>query len=63
MKKDYVEQVAGKIIEQLEQGTAPWQKPWEPGSCACLITMPPVKNIVALTACGCTCRATAIRDG
>lgn len=31
MKKDYVEQVAGKIIEQLEQGTAPWQKPWEPG--------------------------------
>jgi putative DNA primase/helicase len=24
--------VAEKLIEQLEQGTAPWQKPWEPGA-------------------------------
>lgn len=31
MKKEYAEQVAAKIIEQLEQGTAPWQKPWQPG--------------------------------
>lgn len=27
----YVEKVANKIIEQLEQGTAPWQRPWKPG--------------------------------
>jgi len=27
----YVEEVATKIIKQLEQGTAPWQKPWRPG--------------------------------
>jgi antirestriction protein ArdC len=28
----YYEQVANKLIEQLEAGTAPWQKPWAPGS-------------------------------
>lgn len=31
MKPGYAEEVAGRIIEQLEQGTAPWIKPWEPG--------------------------------
>lgn len=31
MKKEYAEEVAARIIEQLEQGTAPWQKPWLPG--------------------------------
>jgi len=31
-KTPYYEQVATKLIEQLEAGTAPWQKPWEPGS-------------------------------
>lgn len=31
MKKEYAEEVAAKIIEQLQQGTAPWQKPWKPG--------------------------------
>lgn len=31
MKQEYAEQVAAKIIEQLQQGTAPWQKPWQAG--------------------------------
>ena len=31
MNKEYAEEVAGRIIEQLKQGTAPWQKPWKPG--------------------------------
>jgi antirestriction protein ArdC len=31
-KAPYYEQVANKLIEQLEAGTAPWQKPWEPGT-------------------------------
>ncbi|GLR55188.1 zincin-like metallopeptidase domain-containing protein [Shinella yambaruensis] len=31
MKKGYAEEVANRIIEQLEQGSAPWQKPWAPG--------------------------------
>ncbi|MDW2799583.1 zincin-like metallopeptidase domain-containing protein [Clostridium boliviensis] len=30
-KKPYHVQVAERLIEQLEKGTAPWQKPWEPG--------------------------------
>jgi putative DNA primase/helicase len=32
MKKDYVAGVAQKLIEQLEQGTAPWVKPWTAGT-------------------------------
>lgn len=31
-KRDYVQEVADRVIEQIEAGTAPWQKPWEPGS-------------------------------
>jgi putative DNA primase/helicase len=31
MANDYVDQVAGSIIRQLKEGTAPWQKPWQPG--------------------------------
>jgi putative DNA primase/helicase len=30
-KKPFHERVAEKLIEQLEQGTAPWQRPWEGG--------------------------------
>jgi putative DNA primase/helicase len=29
--QDYVRAVAERLIEQLEQGTAPWVKPWSPG--------------------------------
>ncbi|HYN76570.1 MAG TPA: ArdC-like ssDNA-binding domain-containing protein [Lamprocystis sp. (in: g-proteobacteria)] len=31
-KVPYYEQVANKLIEQLQAGTAPRQKPWAPGS-------------------------------
>jgi len=31
MATDYVDQVAGAIVEQLKAGTAPWIKPWQPG--------------------------------
>jgi len=31
MRKEYAEEVAARIIRQLQQGTAPWQKPWKPG--------------------------------
>ncbi|EPJ2694282.1 zincin-like metallopeptidase domain-containing protein [Vibrio cholerae] len=31
-KKPFHEIVAENLIEQLKAGTAPWQKPWEPGS-------------------------------
>ncbi len=30
-KTPYHEQIANKLIEQLKAGTAPWQKPWQPG--------------------------------
>jgi len=30
-RKVYHEQVAESLIAQLKQGTAPWQKPWQPG--------------------------------
>ena len=31
MARDYVEQVAVALIEQLKAGTAPWLRPWSPG--------------------------------
>ena len=30
-KSDYAQEVAAKIITQLEAGTAPWQRPWKAG--------------------------------
>lgn len=31
-KKPYYETISERLIQQLEEGTAPWQKPWEPGT-------------------------------
>jgi antirestriction protein ArdC len=31
MVTEYAKKVAEGLIEQLKQGTAPWQKPWQPG--------------------------------
>ena len=28
----FVKNVASRLIEQIRNGTAPWQKPWEPGT-------------------------------
>ncbi len=36
-KKSYPERVAEKLIEQLKQGTAPWQKPWAAGEAGSFI--------------------------
>ncbi len=41
-KKPYHVQVAEKLIEQLKQGTAPWQKPWEPGNPNSMLPYNPV---------------------
>ena len=30
-KKDYYKEIADKLIKNLEEGTAPWQKPWQEG--------------------------------
>ena len=32
MNREFSKDVAERVIEALEQGTAPWQRPWEPGS-------------------------------
>lgn len=40
-KKPFHETVAEKLIEQLKAGTAPWQKPWEPGEPSAHIPMNP----------------------
>lgn len=29
--ESYADKVAARLIEQLQQGTAPWQRPWKPG--------------------------------
>jgi putative DNA primase/helicase len=41
LKKPFHEQVAENLIEQLKQGTAPWQKPWEPGEPSSFIPINP----------------------
>ena len=40
-KKPFHEFVAEKLIEQLKAGTAPWQRPWEPGEPNAYLPMNP----------------------
>lgn len=40
-KKPFHEKVAEKLIQQLKEGTAPWQKPWEPGQPRAFIPINP----------------------
>ena len=41
-KKPFHEEVAERLIQQLKQGTAPWQRPWEPGEPNAFIPMNPI---------------------
>lgn len=41
-KKPFHETVAENLIKQLEQGTAPWQRPWEPGDAGSFVPFNPV---------------------
>lgn len=41
-RKSFHESVAENLIRQLEQGTAPWQRPWEPGDSGSLVPINPV---------------------
>lgn len=41
-KKPFHEVVAERLIQQLKQGTAPWQRPWQPGAPNALIPMNPI---------------------
>jgi putative DNA primase/helicase len=41
LKKPFHEVVAEKLIEQLKAGTAPWQRPWEPGEPNAYLPMNP----------------------
>jgi len=40
-KRPFHEVVAERLIEQLKAGTAPWQRPWEPGQPGAFIPMNP----------------------
>jgi putative DNA primase/helicase len=40
-KKPFHETVAEKLIEQLREGTAPWQKPWQPGEAGAFMPINP----------------------
>jgi antirestriction protein ArdC/phage/plasmid primase-like uncharacterized protein len=41
-KKPFHETVAENLIKQLEQGTAPWQRPWEPGDPGSFVPINPL---------------------
>lgn len=42
VKKPFHEVVAEKLLEQLKNGTAPWQRPWAPGEPSGMLPMNPV---------------------
>lgn len=42
VKKPFHETVAEKLIEQLQEGTAPWQKPWRAGDAGSFLPMNPI---------------------
>lgn len=41
-KQSFPDKVAEKLIEQLREGTAPWQKPWQPGEATSRLPVNPV---------------------
>ena len=41
-KPSFSEMVAEKLIKQLEEGTAPWQRPWNPGESGAFLPYNPV---------------------
>ncbi len=43
-KKPFHETVAEKLIKQLEEGTAPWQRPWNPGDSGAFLPYNPVTD-------------------
>lgn len=42
MTRSFVEMVADRLIEQLKEGVAPWQKPWQPGEAEASMPTNPV---------------------
>nr|WP_229202225.1 zincin-like metallopeptidase domain-containing protein [Pseudoduganella aquatica] len=42
MSKSFVETVAERLIDQLKEGVAPWQKPWQPGEAGAAMPTNPV---------------------
>jgi antirestriction protein ArdC/phage/plasmid primase-like uncharacterized protein len=44
VKKPFHEIVAEKLITQLEAGTAPWQRPWNPGAASTFLPYNPVTD-------------------
>jgi antirestriction protein ArdC len=45
-KRDFRQEVTDNIVEMLEKGTAPWQKPWEPTAGAFDMPMNPTTEKV-----------------
>ena len=43
-KRDFRQEVTDRIVKMLEDGVAPWQKPWEPGPASIGIPMNPTTD-------------------
>jgi antirestriction protein ArdC len=43
-KRDFRQEVTDRIVKMLEEGVAPWQKPWEPGMSAAQMPMNPTTD-------------------
>ena len=43
-KRDFRREVTDQIVKLLEEGTAPWQKPWQPGETSSLMPRNPITD-------------------
>ncbi len=43
-KRDFRQEVTDRIVKMLEEGVAPWQKPWEPGASSAGMPMNPTTD-------------------
>ena len=43
-KRDFRQEVTDRIVNMLEDGVAPWQKPWEPGRASVGMPMNPTTD-------------------
>ena len=62
-KRDFRQEVTDNIVEMLEKGAAPWQKPWEPTAGAFGMPMNPTTEKVYRGGNAIHLMATGLRKG
>src|ERR1700753_3387014 len=61
--RDFRQEVTDTIVQMLEKGVAPWQKPWEPGAASLSIPFNPTSERAYRGGNAVHLMATALRNG